>query len=285
MTMLKQRAVERQVRKEREDLFRPLLNGIVIDGKQGSMERLAAEMDFERLINLHNSGDRPLDAHEPVCIGSQFENGVRFMVLTTPHLLDNMARAKNCGWQIQGHFDGSFKFCQKEFAMLGFGMNSLGAHCNSVCVAIVNGETAEAYQWTYRAVVDALYLKYRLLKPQHCKFEECLACSLQLEHDRGQFRILRNNMKEVAIKRFPLDKPSSDNSGAFIKFAKAEFGKEVAIQQCGVHFTGTASRNFYRNFSRDILVTLFCRGQPLRGRRKHIAPSSKAKRTMSNSPS
>ncbi len=70
MTMLKQRAVKRQVRKEREDLYRPLLNGIVIDRKQGSMECLAAEMDFERLINLHNSGDRPLDAHEPVCIGS-----------------------------------------------------------------------------------------------------------------------------------------------------------------------------------------------------------------------
>jgi hypothetical protein len=67
--MLKQRAVERQVQKEREDVLWPLLKGIVLDGKECSMKRLAKEMDFEGLINLHNSFDRPLDAHEPVCIG------------------------------------------------------------------------------------------------------------------------------------------------------------------------------------------------------------------------
>ncbi len=100
MSMLKQRAVERQVQKEQKEVFLPLLKGIVLDSKEGSMERLAAEMDFERLINLHNSSDRPLDAHEPVCIGSQFDKGVRFMALTTPHLLDNMVCANNCWWQL-----------------------------------------------------------------------------------------------------------------------------------------------------------------------------------------
>ncbi len=34
-----------------------MLNGIVLDIKQGSMERLAAELDFERLINLHSHCD------------------------------------------------------------------------------------------------------------------------------------------------------------------------------------------------------------------------------------
>ncbi len=97
------------------------------------------------------------------------------MALTTPHLLDTMARIKHCWWQLQGHFDGSFKFCKKDIAMLGFGMNSWGAHCNLVCLAIVNSETAESYDWTYRAMVKVLYIKYRLLKPQVCKFNECLA--------------------------------------------------------------------------------------------------------------
>jgi hypothetical protein len=91
----------------------------------------------------------------------------------------------NYGWQLQGHLDGSFKFCDKDFAMPGFRINSLGARYDSVCLAIVNSETAEGYDWTYRAVVNALYLKYRL------------------EHEKGYFHILCNNMKDVAIKHFP----------------------------------------------------------------------------------
>jgi hypothetical protein len=60
-------------------------------------------------------------------------------------------------------------------------------------------------------------------------------------------------MRGEGIKRFPLDKPSSDNSGTFIKFAKKEFGKDVPIQQCAVHFTGAAAQtfpNFLSNFSK-----------------------------------
>jgi hypothetical protein len=49
--MLKQRAVKRQVRKECEEVFQPVLNVIIINCKQGSM--MAVELDFERLINLH----------------------------------------------------------------------------------------------------------------------------------------------------------------------------------------------------------------------------------------
>jgi hypothetical protein len=68
----RQRAVERLVRKERVNLFKPLLRGIELDGKQGSMERLADEMSIVRLIELHSSRERELDPHEPVCCGSQF---------------------------------------------------------------------------------------------------------------------------------------------------------------------------------------------------------------------
>jgi hypothetical protein len=96
----------------------------------------------------------------------------------------------------------------------------------------------------------ALYLKYRLLKPQACKFDECLgclACSLQLEHDKGYFHILHNNLMDLAIKHFPWEKPSSESSGAFIKIVKQDFGQGVPIQQCCVHFTGTASSNLLQN--------------------------------------
>jgi hypothetical protein len=57
-------------------------------------------------------------------------------------------------------------------------------------------------------------------------------------HDVKDFKTLRLDQRDAAPQKFPIAKPSSDNSSAFIKFAKKEFGKDAAIQQCGVHFTG-----------------------------------------------
>jgi hypothetical protein len=91
------------------------------------MQRLADEMSIVKLIHLYKSWERKSDQHEPVCCGLQLSQGVSFMCLTTMHFLNNMARAKDCGWQLlQGHFDCSF-----NFAMLCFGMGSLGAHFQS----------------------------------------------------------------------------------------------------------------------------------------------------------
>jgi hypothetical protein len=87
------------------------------------------------------------------------------MCLATLHFLINISRAKNCCWQLQGHFDGSFNFCEESIGMLGFGMGSLFAHFNPVCFAITNGEAAEAYEWTYRAVTESLYTAFNLIKP------------------------------------------------------------------------------------------------------------------------
>jgi len=49
---------------------------------------------------------------------------------------------------------------------------------------------------------------------------------------------LKDSSCQPAGRTFPIAKPSSDNFSAFIKFAKKEFGKDAAIQQCGIHFTG-----------------------------------------------
>jgi hypothetical protein len=64
--------------------------------------------------------------------------------ITTPHPLLNLARAKNCGWQKQGHFDGALNLCSMDFGLIGFGMNSMGAHFNLVSLNIVNTEFGEA---------------------------------------------------------------------------------------------------------------------------------------------
>jgi hypothetical protein len=116
------------------------------------MERLANELSIVLRIQLHNSGSANWIRTSQFVV--EFSKGVWFICLTTMHLLENMARTKNSGWQLQGHFDTIFNLCDKEIAMIGFGVGSLGAHFNPVCVALTNGETAEAYDWTYRVVTE-----------------------------------------------------------------------------------------------------------------------------------
>ncbi len=68
----RQRAVDRFVRQERVKLYQPIVHGIDLDGRQGSMQRLAEEMCIVKLIHLHNSRERELDQHEPVFVVRSF---------------------------------------------------------------------------------------------------------------------------------------------------------------------------------------------------------------------
>ncbi len=84
--------------------------GVDLDGSEGSMVQLAESLSLKNFIERHND---PTDAFhmdelQPVCCGYQFEDGVRFMNLTTQHLINNMPRAENCGWQKPMHVDGAF---------------------------------------------------------------------------------------------------------------------------------------------------------------------------------
>ncbi len=69
--------------------------------------------------------------------------------------------------------------------MLCFGMGLLGSHFNPVCgVVIANGESSEAYEWTYRAVTESyLYTPFDMIK--QCAGADCTheLCSLIKEQD------------------------------------------------------------------------------------------------------
>ena len=54
-----------------------------------------------------------------------------------------------CGWQIQGHWDGTFNWCNKDFGLLAFGLNSMGAHYNPVTITIANSESRTTYQHSF----------------------------------------------------------------------------------------------------------------------------------------
>ncbi len=82
--------------------------------------------------------------------------------------------------------------------------------------------------------------------------------------------------------RFPLDKPSSDNSWTFIRVAEVEFGKEMPIQQCCVHFTGRLHFQiyvFFQFFGSFQYLTWLCtviswKKMKFRSKFIHRAPSS-----------
>jgi hypothetical protein len=117
-----QGAVGRLVHKTRRDNMAKRIPGVGVDCSEGSMNRLAESISLSKFIERDNDTDDPfhLEKHQPVCVGHQFGKGVTCMCLTTPQLLNNMARAESCGWQKVGNFDGAFNWCKKDFCMIGY---------------------------------------------------------------------------------------------------------------------------------------------------------------------
>jgi hypothetical protein len=92
--------------------------GIDLDDTEGAMNRLANSICLIKLLALHNdpADDFHMDEHQVVQVGHQFKDGVTLMTDTTPHLLNNKARANNCKFQRKGHIDGAFNWCSRDFA-------------------------------------------------------------------------------------------------------------------------------------------------------------------------
>jgi hypothetical protein len=145
------KAVDRLVRRTRQKVMAERVGGIALNGSEGKLNELAESLSLVKFLERHNDLADPfhMDEHQPVCVGHQFKDGVTFMSLTTPHFLNNLARAENCGCQKQGHFDAAFNWCGKDFGMIGFGMNSMCAHFNRVSLSIVNSESEEAIKSAY----------------------------------------------------------------------------------------------------------------------------------------
>jgi hypothetical protein len=102
------------------------------------------------------------------------------MLLTTMHFLNNLPRAKNCGWHMQGHFNGSFDFCEHCYAWFLHGI--LGCSFQS-CIMCCNCQTLETHKWIYSAVRESLYTAFDLIEP--CAGAECglELCPLVKEQD------------------------------------------------------------------------------------------------------
>jgi hypothetical protein len=76
--------------------------GIDLDNTEGAMNRLADSICLVKLLARHNdpADEFHMDEHQVVQVGYQFKDGVTFLTVTMPHLLNNLARADNCKFEI-----------------------------------------------------------------------------------------------------------------------------------------------------------------------------------------
>ena len=153
------KAVNRLVSKTRVNIMGDRVDGADIDGSEGSMNQLDETLSLLQFIEWHNDSFVffHLDEHQVVSCGHQFKNGTRFMNLTTPHLLMNLARAENCGWQKQLHLDGELNGCRNDFGIIRIGMNSMGSLFNPVSLNIMNSESRDAIQNSWNSTVSGLF--------------------------------------------------------------------------------------------------------------------------------
>ena len=170
-----------------------------------------------------------------VCLGYQFKDGVRYLVLSSPHLIANMARAIECGWQVQGHWDGAFNWCNKDFGLLAFGVNRMGAHYNPVTITIANSESRTANEHSFAAAEAAFFSLYK--STSICSNKECSFCTM-IKEQTGETSLLKEYLLgEHGVRgHYNIDKPSSDQSAPVHSFVKEKFGKPML--QCCQHLTG-----------------------------------------------
>jgi hypothetical protein len=228
--------LDRMVRRGRKKLMAERTPGYRVYETKGAMTKLAKSLSLKTAIKRHNdpADSYHMDAHQVVCLGFQFKDGVRFMVLSTPHLIVNMARAIQCGWQIQGHWDGAFNWCNKDYGMLAFGLNNMGARYNPVTITIANSESRTAYQHSFEAAEVAFFTLYK--STRLCYLEECSFCTTIKEQAKGS--LLKEYLLSPQGQRgvYNIDKQASDQSAPLIAFAKDKFGKSVL--QCWQHLSG-----------------------------------------------
>jgi hypothetical protein len=131
-------------------------------------------------------------------------------------MLNNMARAKNCKWQAQGHTNGAFNWCWKNISLIGFDINTMGAHFNPVSFSIANSKSKEGIKNSYMPTCAGLYTMYN--NAVLCANDECGFCTKLIEQvsnltdvDKGsewqRYLLTVDSTKGY----YQLDNPSSDN--------------------------------------------------------------------------
>ena len=121
-------------------------------------------------------------------------------------------------------------------------MNSMGAHFNPVSFSIVNSESKEGIENSYKATCGGLYSMYN--SAVLCSNDACGFCTQiihqmtnQIEQEKGAERQRYLLTVDASNSHYQLDNPSSDNSGAYYSTTKKLFGPATKVGQCGFHLS------------------------------------------------
>ena len=153
----KQRLVQRAVARARARTLQPFTQGERLNGDEGSLVRLSEKIYLRTLVEQHNAGGTHLQLHQPICVGFQYSDGVIFGNYSTPMLLLHACRGVNADWSWQAGFDATFGLSNKQFDLLGMTTNSLRRRANPICLAIVNKESAIAYEHMYSSMEGGVF--------------------------------------------------------------------------------------------------------------------------------
>ena len=164
----------------------------------------------------------------------KYNNGV-FISLSSLSMLMNPLKAVNSGWQVQIQADVTFRVCMEDVALLGFGVNSLGAQFNLCVLSIIPNsiENERVYSETWESVNRALNLLLRNYK--RCPLKDCVACDILTGvRDMGNVQELLSARGEFYI---PVALAGSDNHPGFANFVHNNL-PHATLLQCFSHLTG-----------------------------------------------
>ena len=134
---------------ERKEVLLPILNGIPLSGTYRDLADLAISKDLGAAIRKHNADPvkHHLGLHDIYCISHNIrkDQDLHFG-FSTPHLLNNSARALAHGWPVGLRMDAGFKFCMYQIMLNFLGWNSLESHFNTWLYSFGSSES----QWGYR---------------------------------------------------------------------------------------------------------------------------------------
>ena len=159
-----------------------------------------------------------------------------FIAVSSVWMLLNVCRALNSGWPLQIQADATYGICAEAVGLLGFGVNSLGAHIHLVGMAIIpESESTKLYTETWTAIREALHSL--LTNFVFCPIHGCQCCeAVRAAKEHDYTREMLDSEEFSRDKFIPVAHAGSDNSSAFRLFSRNELN--LKADQCFSHLTG-----------------------------------------------
>ena len=233
------RAVGGFVRKVRRHIVDEVLGTQHAPGPKACMKQLAAQKCLYKLLAKHNDPRTKQDVKydDVICLGSQFNNGVLYLCLSTVSMLMNVFRSINSGWPVTWMGDGTFNLCDHKLCVLTGTVNELRNKNYWVSIAIVLEEESPGYTALCK---DTIRGAHALKDNRQCRRDGCELCYGMRDILAGRhMKKWMDSLLPGQSLSLPFKYTMSDNTGKFAKFVKYNL-PDVGRNICRAHLTGIA---------------------------------------------